>query len=115
MVAIGLLVKEIFLFESVNTHTHTYTHIHTDGRTPARLQSYKLTLLAFGLGELKTGGGSGSDGCELRIEVIVQFKKYGGGDVNKELKIFTVQFEKDGAGFRGSGSGPLVDGCEPRI
>ena len=35
----------IFMFEIVNGHTHT--------RTPARVLSYKLTLWAFGSGELK--------------------------------------------------------------
>ena len=37
------------MFEIVNGHTHT----HTDTRTPARVLSYKLTLWAFGSGELK--------------------------------------------------------------
>ena len=36
------------MFEIVNGHTHT----HTDTRTPARVLSYKLTLWAFGSGEL---------------------------------------------------------------
>ena len=34
------LVAEIFMFESVNT----WTDARTDGRTPARLVYYKLTL-----------------------------------------------------------------------
>ena len=38
------------MFEIVNGHTHT----HTDTRTPARVLSYKLTLWAFGSGELNT-------------------------------------------------------------
>ena len=29
-------------------------HRHTDGQTTARVQTYKLTLRAFGSGELKT-------------------------------------------------------------
>ena len=37
------------MFEIVNGHTHAHTHT----RTPARLLSYKLTLWAFGSGELK--------------------------------------------------------------
>ena len=48
------------MFESVNTHI--YIHTHTHGRTPARLPSYNLTLLAFGLGELKTEKGQGRMG-----------------------------------------------------
>ena len=39
------LVTEIFMFESVGGGT--------DGRAPARVPSYKLTLWAFGSGELK--------------------------------------------------------------
>ena len=50
MIAIRLPVSEIFMFESVDARTHT----HTDGRTPARVPFYKLTLWAFGSGELKT-------------------------------------------------------------
>ena len=37
------------MFESVDARTHA----HTDARTPARVPSYKLTLWAFGSGELK--------------------------------------------------------------
>ena len=40
------------MFESVNTRTYTLTH----SRTPAGLLSFKLTLCAFGSGELKMGG-----------------------------------------------------------
>ena len=36
------------MFESVDARTHA----HTDARTPARVPSYKLTLWAFGSGEL---------------------------------------------------------------
>ena len=43
------MVAEIFMFESVNARTEG----RTDGRTPARLPSYKLTLWAYGSGELK--------------------------------------------------------------
>ena len=46
-VVIGLLVSEIIMFESVNART--------DARTPAQVPSYKLTLWAFGSGELKSG------------------------------------------------------------
>ena len=49
LVVIGLLVSEIFMFESVDARTH--------GRTPARVPSYKLTLWAFGSGELKSETG----------------------------------------------------------
>ena len=35
--------------------THGRTHTRTDARTPARVPSYKLTLWAFGSGELKIG------------------------------------------------------------
>ena len=52
LIVIGPLVSEIFMFESVDTHTHTHTH--SDGQTQVRLVYYKLTLLAFGSGELKT-------------------------------------------------------------
>ena len=45
------------MFESVDArtdaHTHARTDGHTDARTPARVPSYKLTLWAFGSGELK--------------------------------------------------------------
>ena len=50
MIAIGPLVGEIFLFESVNGHTH--------GQTPTGLVYYKLALLAFSSGELKYGRGT---------------------------------------------------------
>ena len=39
LVAIDPLVSEIFMFESVNTHTDG----RTDGRTPVRPVYYKLT------------------------------------------------------------------------
>ena len=45
------------MFESVDARTDAHTHARTDGhmdaRTPARVPSYKLTLWAFGSGELK--------------------------------------------------------------
>ena len=37
------------MFENVDERTDA----HTDARTPARVPSYKLTLWAFGSGELK--------------------------------------------------------------
>ena len=49
MIAIGPLVLEIFMFESVDTLTHT----QTDGQKPAELVYYKHTLWASGSGELK--------------------------------------------------------------
>ena len=41
------------MFESVDARTDARTHGRTDARTPARVPSYKLTLWAFGSGELK--------------------------------------------------------------
>ena len=40
LIAMGLLVAKIFRSESVDGHTEA----HKDGRTPARLPFYKLTL-----------------------------------------------------------------------
>lgn len=37
MIAVGLLVSEIFMFESVNRQTDA----HTDGQTPARVPSFR--------------------------------------------------------------------------
>ena len=42
------------MFESVNAQTDARTHRRTDAQTPARLVYYKLTLSAFGSGELKS-------------------------------------------------------------
>ena len=39
------------MFESVDARMHA----RTDARTPARVPSYKLTVWAFGSGELKIG------------------------------------------------------------
>ena len=43
------------MFESVDARTDARTDGRTHARTPARVPSYKLTLWAFGSGELKTG------------------------------------------------------------
>ena len=41
------------MFGSVDARTDARTDGHTDAQTPARVPSYKLTLWAFGSGELK--------------------------------------------------------------
>ena len=78
------------MFESVDARTDARTH----GRTPARVPSYKLTLWAFGSGELINMNHNRSTALERSVKITGGFNRFYGISTSPSASVMAqnIQF-----------------------